>query len=274
MGKTKIDWCDQVWNPVTGCYKVSQGCKFCYANDIANRFWAASYPPNPDGTPRKFTDVRYHMERLEQPARWVKPQRVFVNSMSDLFHPEVPFEFILRVWLTMAQTPQHQYLILTKRPERMMRFVSDWLPGAWGLATMTLRPLNVPLPNVWLGVSVENQEKADERIPLLLRTPAAVRFASAEPLIGPLDLRPGWISAAHMEGDDSGWLDWAIAGCESGPHRRPMNLDWARSLRDQCQAAGVPFFLKQMEVDGRIQHTPELDGRRWVEFPEFPTHQD
>lgn len=254
MNKTGIDWCDRVWNPVTGCRKVSEGCRYCYANSIADRFFASRYPPNPDGSPRKFTDVRCHPERLEQPTLLRKPQRIFVNSMSDLFHPDVPFDFVLQVWLTMAQTLQHQYLILTKRPERMMRFITEWLPGAWGLATMSLQLLEQPLPNVWLGVSVENQETADRRIPCLLDTPAAVRFVSAEPLLGPVVLPVG--------------LNWVIAGCESGAHRRPMNIEWARNLRDQCQAAGAPFFLKQMVIAGKVEHTPELDGRIWIEYPE------
>ncbi len=246
MGDTSIEWTDKTWNPVTGCTKVSDGCKHCYAE----RLFPRAYPG------RAFTKVRCHPERLEQPLRWRKPQRIFVNSMSDLFHEDIPDEFIGLVFRTMCHpdAARHTFQILTKRPERMLAFCRQmdefgWIPpdNACGITW--------PLPNVWLGVSVENQETADERIPLLLQTPAAVRFISAEPLLGPIDLKHGnWIPPRgggpkvniyrplETQGPS---LDWVIVGGESGPKARPMHPQWARDLRDQCVAAGVPYFLKQ-----------------------------
>lgn len=231
--RSRIEWCDTTWNVVTGCSKVSQGCKNCYAETIAKRFWSTQYPPNEDGTPRKFTDVRVHPERLEEPLKWRKPRRVFVNSMSDLFHESVPDEFIDQVGRTISRckTP-HTFMILTKRPERMMKYFID--RGNW-------------TNNVWLGVSVEDQRTADERIPLLLQTPAAVRFVSYEPALEGVDFTPylyGWHSDPRPVELDPG-IDWIIMGGESGPGARPMHPDWARSVRDQCQVAGVPFFFKQ-----------------------------
>ena len=175
----------------------------------------------------------------------------------------------------MATCHTHTFQVLTKRPERMNIFITDWLPGAWGLATMSLRLLDKPIPNIWLGVSVENQATADERIPILLQTPAAVRFISYEPALGPVDF---WKATGHADGsfwhapkfswfNDSG-LDWIIAGGESGPGARPAHPDWFRSVRDQCVEAGIPYFLKQMVVNGKMVKMPELDGRVWNEYPE------
>lgn len=229
--KTKIEWATDVWNPVTGCTKVSAGCKHCYAEMIAKRFWVE----------RGFADVRMHPERLEDPLHWRKPRRVFVNSMSDLFHPDVPGAFAYRIWEIMRVTPQHTYMILTKRPDRMLNLMHD------------------TLPNVWLGVSVEDQEKANERIPLLLRTPAAVRFVSCEPLLGGVVL-PMFLYDISKN-VEIGHLDWVICGGESGPGARPMHPDWARSLRDQCQAAGLPFFFKQWgEWLPRSQISMDMQG--------------
>ena len=256
--KSKIEWCDATWNPVTGCTKISQGCKNCYAEGVANRFWGD----------RKFTDVQCHEDRLDQPLRWKRPRRIFVNSMSDLFHLDVPDEFIDKVFGVMVLAKQHTFMILTKRPERMHEVIWRLFPTAY-------------LKNVWLGVSVENQDTADERIPLLLRTPAAVRFVSCEPLLGPVDLSP-WIKPRSFDdliqldkwnrkaADESKEvfglnertiavdgkpykgrfldpekLDWVIVGGESGPHARPMHPDWVRSIRDQCVDAGTSFFFKQ-----------------------------
>ena len=292
MAKTSIEWATDVWNPVTGCNKVSQGCKHCYAETIANRFWATQYPPNEDGSPRKFTDVRLHPERLEDPLRWKKPRRVFVNSMSDLFHEDVPNDFIASVFGAMALSQQHTFMILTKRPKR----ATDWFQDiggttrrAWVLLSAA-RLINAdrikfpdwPLPNVWLGVSVEDQATADERIPLLCQTPAAVRFVSYEPALGPVDFASinGALSSWFRNGDidvvDEGRLHWIIMGGESGPGARPMHPDWARSVRDQCQAAGVPFFFKQwggptkqkIVIDGKLVVHRMLDGCVWDEFPE------
>ena len=226
--KTKIEWTDATWNPFIGCSRVSEGCRHCYAERIAGRL---------------------------VPLHWRKPRRVFVNSMSDLFHENAPDEWIDQAFAVMALCPQHTFQALTKRPKRMLDWVRKNSTGGriFHLASQ-IDPKKYgavsgswPLPNVWLGVSVEHQEAADARIPLLLQTPAAVRFISAEPLLGrvdlhlpdqeayPLKMRPVAIQRIH----------WVICGGESGPGARPMHPDWARSLRDQCRAANVPFFFKQ-----------------------------
>lgn len=268
MTKTSIEWATDVWNPVTGCTKVSAGCKNCYAEKIAERFWGD----------RKFTDVECHPERLEDPLRWKKPRRIFVNSMSDLFHESVSDEFIWSVFSVMAVAEQHTYMILTKRPRRMSEYLFRWkniftTDSYSGPENIFLH--SWPLPNVWLGVSVENQQAADERIPYLLQTPAAVRFVSVEPMFGPLSwlkhYLPCKIPCPRYERDGKlvvADLDWVICGCESGTGARPFDMDWARDLRDQCQNANVPFFFKQGRVGGKLVKMPELDGQVWNEFPE------
>lgn len=225
MTKTRIEWATDVWNPTTGCTKVSEGCRNCYAERIAARFWGE----------RKFTNVRCHEERLNDPLRWRKPRRIFVNSMSDLFHQDVPVSFISAVWLRMISLPEHIFMVLTKRSDRMAEIVPTLFPD------FLTNELHVAT-NIWLGVSVESQDRMDERICPLLNTPAAVRFVSAEPLLGPLDFG-FWLS---IPGDSvwDGGIDWVIVGGESGPGARPMHPDWVRSLRDQCTSAGVPFFFK------------------------------
>lgn len=260
MGDSKIEWTDKTWNPVTGCTKVSQGCKHCYAERIAGRMWATQYSRNPDGTPRRFTDVRCHPDRLGQPHTWRDPAMVFVNSMSDLFHEDVPDAFIGAVWSKMLETPRHTFQVLTKRPERMRDIVTRLVDEC---RRKGLRDAD----NIWLGVSVEDQEQALKRIPFLWGLPVAVRFVSAEPLLGPVDL-----------GIAPAYLDWVIVGGESGPGARAMRADWARSLRDQCQQSGVAFFFKQWgehnvngekvskKTAGRL-----LDGRTWDEFPQRVT---
>jgi len=227
MGETKIEWTDKVWNPVTGCTKVSKGCTNCYAERMFHR----PYPG------RNFGDVRCHPERLEQPLRWRKPCRIFVNSMSDLFHENIPRDFILDIFRVMETAQRHTFQILTKRPQSMV---------VWVKHRSEVNPHRCPAPNVWLGVSVEDQETADERIPLLLQTPAAVRWVSYEPALEPLDFNERWF--AHQRADGGHVVDainWMVAGGESGPHARPAHPDWFRGVRDQCQAAGVPFFFKQ-----------------------------
>lgn len=283
MTKTKIEWADRVWNPVTGCTKISQGCKNCYAERMANRFWGE----------RKFTDVQCHEDRLAMPLHWRKPQRVFVNSVSDLFHPAVPFEFVAQIFFVMQTNPIHTFQILTKRPERMYDFSVNFLPKQWG--EPVLHPA-LPAPNVWLGVSAENQETADERIPILLQTPAAVRFVSVEPMLGPVNLRnylPHFCSDCGVwhssmtcfrdEGNPKSTmidkLNWVICGCESGPGARPFSDNWARSLKNQCVSAGVPFFFKQgRDLNGKIIKMPELGwkGRVWDQYPrreDGPNHK-
>ena len=248
MATTKIEWADKVWNPVTGCTKVSEGCRNCYAELMASRFWKD----------RKFSDVKFHPERLSQPLGWKKPARVFVNSMSDLFHPDIPFEFIDEVFYIMRVAEHHTFMVLTKRPEIMLKFLEWQKPIRWPANWVGHQP------NVWLGVSVEDQKTADQRIPLLLETPAAVRFVSCEPLLGPVDLakKLGQYSDCPECGygvrvDEEGLcnscgrdaihygIDWVIVGGESGKNARPMHPDWVRSIRDQCVDAGVPFFFKQ-----------------------------
>ena len=297
MGTTKIEWADRVWNPVTGCTKVSEGCRNCYAERIAGRFWGE----------RKFSDVQCHEDRLNDPLHWKKPSRVFVNSMSDLFHPDVPTEFIKKVFTAMAACQSQTFLILTKRPIRMLEYLSVnpilminqiVTTSALYFPLGTEAKLGVvhwPLPNVWLGVSVENQMTTDERIPLLIKTPAAVRFVSIEPMLGPVDLKKiKWAKIPINKADyrfgapapNEMWsmrdalylhsgneftkplpgLDWVICGGESGPNARPMHPDWARSVRDQCQGANVPFFFKSWGGNKRAGRL--LDGQEWNEFPE------
>jgi protein gp37 len=288
MAETTIEWTQgpdgspgKVWNPVTGCTKVSPGCINCYAEVIDHRFdhdkvgrlpWA--FPASRGGR-----GVTLHPERLEQPLHWRKPRRVFVNSMSDLFHEDVPEWFIAKVFATMAQTPWHTFQVLTKRPERMKKMLGTSVVFMYhldhGVKAGQRISFRWPLPNVWLGVSVENQFWADRRIPLLLQTPAAVHFLSCEPLLGPVDLiidtEVGPLSYLQSYNlMDDKWtpkLDWIICGGESGPKARAMHLDWARSIRDQCQASGVPFFYKQAIIEGKRVSLPELDGRQWREFP-------
>jgi protein gp37 len=272
---TKIEWTDATWNPVTGCSIVSPGCTHCYAMKLAGTRLRhhASRKGLTDETragPVWNGKVRLNEAWLTQPLRWNKPRRIFVCAHGDLFHEKVPDAWIDKVFAVMALSPQHTFQVLTKRAERMRnhfgvgreRMQTRWLwaardvlgddadghiPGAW------------PLPNVWLGVSAERQQEADERIPHLLNTPAAIRFVSCEPLIGAIDLRGinasgdgtvynavdglRGVSLLHVE--PCAKLDWIIVGGESGPGARPMHPDWARSLRDQCEAAGVPFFFKQ-----------------------------
>jgi protein gp37 len=279
MSKTKIQWTDAVWNPVVGCRKVSDGCKFCYAEVMANRLSA-----NPATSARyagtiqkgKWTgEVNLVEHLLDEPRHWTKPRRVFVDSMSDLFHESVPFEFILSVYDVMLGCPQHTFQVLTKRPERALEFY-HFIIGKGFPFTRT-----GCTRNIWLGVSVENQKAADERIPILLRINAVVRFLSCEPLLGPILLDNGessWLtcngnepseeaceSYAYM-GDHFHGIDWVICGGESGTHARPMHLAWARALRDQCQAANVPFFFKQWGEWLSDSQIIEHDPRHWPRF--------
>jgi protein gp37 len=253
MGKTKIEWCDVVWNPTVGCTKVSQGCKNCYAERIYERFHPG----------QKFSDVHCYPERLDQPFCWKNPRRVFVDSMSDLFHEEVPIEFISAVWMRMISASRHTFMILTKRPKRMIEVVPQ-------LFTDLFTGKHYIPKNVWLGVSVEDQKTTYERIPWLLKTPAAIRFISVEPMLGEVNLdKHEYLCETWSKGGITidTYLDWVICGCESGTGARTMELDWVRSLRDQCQEAGVPFFLKQLMIDGKLVKMPMLDGRIWDEIP-------
>lgn len=238
-----IEWTDATWNPTTGCRKVSPGCDHCYAATLSKRLKAMGSPryqnDGPDGPGFGLT---LHWDKLEEPLSWRKPRRVFVNSMSDLFHPEVPRPFLLKAWQTMAHAPQHRFQILTKRPTRMAREV-EILASEFGV-----------LPHVWLGTSIEKREWS-KRAEWLRRCPSAIRFLSLEPLLG------------SLRGLNLSGIDWVIAGGESGPGYRAMNPQWVREIRDRCLNDGVAFFFKQWGG-----HTPKaggrmLDGRTWDEVP-------
>lgn len=281
--ETSIEWTDVTWNPVRGCSLVSAGCTNCYAMKVAHRFSGPGKPYEgltelgPNG-PRWSRKIRLVPEALDEPLAWREPRRVFVNSMSDLFHEDIPEEFIAAVFGVMAARPKHTFQVLTKRPERMRDVVSRLTVEM--VRECTLRATGVmlaggwswPRPNIWLGVSAENQETANERIPLLLQTPAAVRFVSAEPLLGPIDFRREansrrlWLRGpmAALGGslrDD--WLpplDWVIVGGESGPGARPCEVAWIASIVEQCRSAGVACFVKQLGahvIDRNDAGTPQ-----------------
>jgi protein gp37 len=233
---SSIEWTEATWNPLTGCTKVSPGCKHCYAERMARRLQAMRHPSYANGF-----RLTLHEHLLELPLRWKRPRTIFVNSMSDLFHRDVPAEFIQRVFRTMCDASQHRFQVLTKRPERALE----------------LSPL-LPWPdNVWLGTSVETDKYAF-RIDLLRRTGARTKFLSLEPLLGPL-------SRLDLEG-----IDWVIVGGESGPGARPMDPAWAVEIRDQCVARGVPFFFKQWGGVNKKRTGRLLEGRTWDAMPAAP----
>ena len=246
MAKSKIEWTESTWNPLTGCTKVSPGCKHCYAERMAKRLQAMRLEKYHNGF-----KLTLHPEVLEDPLHWEKPQLIFVNSMSDLFHDSVPLDFIQQIFAVMRRAHWHTFQVLTKRAERLLELDSllDWPP------------------NVWMGVSVENSDYI-YRVHLLRQTHAAVKFLSCEPLLGPLPNLP-------LEG-----IDWVIVGGESGPKARPMDPSWVREIRDQCQTVRVPFFFKQWGdrpdatvfetqlIDKHLKHNGRmLDGQVWNEYP-------
>ena len=244
---SSIEWTQATWNPVTGCTKVSPGCGHCYAETFAERFRGVPGHPYEVGF-----DLTLRPERLELPLTWKRPRLIFVNSMSDLFHADVPTEFVVRAFETMRNADWHQFQVLTKRPERAAE----------------LAPLLGPWPDhVWMGTSVENQ-RWTSRIDDLRRIPAAVRFLSCEPLLGPLSLN---LTGIH----------WVIVGGESGPKARPMKAEWADGIRAQCEEANVPFFFKQwgaFDCNGRRvgkgRAGRELHGRTWDEMPVLALEAD
>lgn len=260
MADTAIEWATKVWNPTTGCDRVSPGCDNCYALTMAKRLKAmGSVKYQRDGDPRTSGPgfgISHHSSEVSLPTTWKKSERIFVNSMSDLFHARIPTVFIQRVWETMWLNPQHTFMILTKRPDRMRRILSS--PSFWRDIEVWNGDdmLRWPLPNVWLGTSAECQKYAEQRIDDLKATPAAVHFISAEPLLGGIDLsrhlrphtaqcltgEPPWCTCGR---DADGYIDWVIVGGESGPGARPMHPHWAQTLHRQCDAAGVPFTFKQ-----------------------------
>ena len=260
---TKTEWTDATWSPVTGCSVVSPGCTDCYAMKLAGGR-LRGHPsrkgltiPSKAG-PVWTGEVRLNEEWLDQPLRWSKPRNIFVCAHGDLFHENVPDELIDRVFAVMQQARRHRFQVLTKRPARAQAYLqalyaeadpnSQW-NQRWfdrGFSWPLSGDETIPFQNVWLGVSVEDQKRADERIPPLLETPAAVRFVSVEPLLGPITFHCEWLDTDFRELDQpDARLDRIIVGGESGPGARPMHPEWARSLRDQCQAVGVPFFFKQ-----------------------------
>jgi protein gp37 len=311
--KTKIQWADATWNPVVGCSKVSEGCRNCYAFDLHTMRHKAKLDGKqlPEQYAKPFSEIQLFPDRLEQPLRWKRPRKIFVNSLSDLFHPDVPFDFIRAVWTTMTLARHHTFQVLTKRPQRALEFFQWMRQQEWGVEET--------LPNVWFGVTVENQQAADERIPLLLQTPAAIRWLSVEPMVGNVNLN-SWMTLTNRElheeaagmsldpmffsfnnidpnGRPLSPISWVVCGGESGSKARPMHPDWARSLRDQCETAGVPFFFKQwgewlmvhpdrqsyefssppekcMEISGsrfyrvgRDKAGRLLDGKLWDQYP-------
>ncbi len=298
MSKSKIEWTDDTWNPVTGCTPVSEACQHCYAKRMAQRLAGRCGYPAGDGFA-----VTVHRDKLREPLRWKKPRKVFVVSMGDLFHPDVSAEFIYQLYALMATCGEHTFMLLTKRAERMREVLSRCVSD-FDMAR-----------NIWCGVTAENQARADERIPVLLQTPAAVRFLSCEPLLGPINLvratppddeaweqvraqedldgpdepeeyieeceaEGDWINYGHdlvYNPEHRQWrrdrweqacflsfqrgIQWVIVGGETGSGARPMDAAWARGLRDQCSAAGVPFFFKKM---GGERPAPEdLRVREW-----------
>jgi protein gp37 len=294
---TKIEWAEETWNPVTGCTPISEGCRNCYAERMSKRLAGRCGYPSED--PFKVT---LHPDKLDQPLRWKKPRMIFVCSMGDLFHEDVPFDQISQVFDVMcscsfdaicSMEPGHTFMVLTKRPERIKKWLW-WMGENWSgdsPANVTLEVKGHFGENIWLGVTAENQQRANERIPILLQIPAAVRFVSVEPMLGPVDLTRiggdwygnGRINALKgLQNDDAyvheynlrwkakhcGELNWVICGSESGPNHRKTKIEWIRDLREQCISANVPFFLKQMEINGRMVKMPELDGKIWAQFPE------
>jgi protein gp37 len=304
--RTAIEWTDRTWNPFTGCTKVSAGCDHCYAERLHERFHGAG----------SFAQVTTHPDRYEAPLTWRAPSLVFVNSMSDVFHPALPDDDIARVFAVMALAGRHTFQILTKRHARMRAVLgSDAFHAQAATEVRQLcrrrRPAVSPfqdayedrlspwpLPNVWLGVSVETQRWADIRVPALLGTPAAVRWVSAEPLLGPVVLDRWLRRPPHPDGAGSGGtdhhaaavdsasalagpdpdgrrLDWVVGGGESGPGARPMHPDWARSLRDQCATSGTAFLFKEWGAHdpaghriGKKRAGRVLDGVLHDEYPE------
>lgn len=284
--RSKIEWTDATWNPIRGCSRVSEGCRNCYAERIAARFAGAGQPFQDvafasggrevgfkieslakSGKSTGWTgEVRFIPELLEQPLYWRRPRRIFVNSMSDLFHEKVEKDWLDQIFAVMIVCPQHTFQILTKRPTRMKDYLCHVAGQDMEKHMANLRPgygrLDWPWRNVWVGVSVEDQKTADERIPLLLQTPAAVRWVSYEPALEPVDFsawpKRVWLRVVGNDGAaDRGRIDWVVAGGESGPGARPCHPDWIRTARDQCQAARVPFFFKQW---GEWLHASQMNG--------------
>ncbi len=306
MKKTKIEWADFTWNPVDGCSKVSEGCRNCYAERHARRLWGMRF----------FTEIRCHPEKLGQPEIIKKPSKVFVCSMGDLFHEDVSDTFIGDVFSKMAMAHQHTFLVLTKRPERAYRWFTQYYNGGFTAEELIRGRVNTllhrhpsepiegwrwPLKNVWMGTTTENQPMADERVPWILRIPAALRFVSVEPMLGAVIFR----KIVMPDGDHLGnffnhgtgtGIDWVICGGESGPSARITHPNWVKDLLGQCQDTRIPFFFKQwgewLPIEGEVpaEYTEHpmrklgdgitfvrlgkrlsgdiVAGRQWHEYPE------
>ena len=268
---TSIEWTDVSWNPVHGCSKVSPGCAHCYAETLSRRYGQTPAPWTPANAER---NVILKPHKLREPLSWRTPRMVFVNSMSDLFHELVPFDYIDRVFTVMAEADRHTFQVLTKRPDRMLAYfehAADYM----GLTLADLRPW----PNVWLGVSIENRRFV-HRADVLRDTPAAVRFISAEPLLGPLlndggetgleefPVYTGWSDGYEGPDLDLWGIDWLIVGGESGPGHRPLDLEWVRRLRDEADSEGTAFFVKQL--GGARPGTKLEDLPKDLRIREFP----
>ena len=228
--RSKIEWTDATWNPVTGCWPISDGCNNCYAKRIYERF--------NDGP---FSQIIYHWDRFDIPRNWKKPRRIFLGSMTDLFQKDVQDGYRKIIEGVIADCPQHTFMVLTKRADNMRVYFTG----------------NLPYRNLWLGVTVEGPETL-WRVRALRKIKSATRFISFEPLLAD-------VGKVNLEG-----ISWVIVGSESGPRRRPCDIEWIRSLRDQCVAAGVPIFIKQANINGKLVKTPPIDGKVWAETPEAP----
>jgi protein gp37 len=252
--ESSIEWTQSTWNPVTGCTKISPGCKFCYAETFAERWRGVPGHPYEQGF-----DLKRWPSRLKLPLSWKEPRTIFVNSMSDLFHKDVSDFFVAQVFDTMEKASWHKFQLLTKRAERF----AEWSQRHYHSGREVIKGKKRWPKNVWAGVSVESQDYVD-RIDHLIEVPADIRFLSVEPLLGPVNIKAALLRKIH----------WVIVGGESGPQARPMDPAWARDVRDQCQAAEVPFFFKQWGVydsQGRRRSKKasgrRLDGRTWDEMP-------
>ncbi len=237
---TKIEWCDESWNPVTGCTPISEGCKNCYAKKFAYRFRGRfGYPKD-----NPFTPCTIHMDKFKKLSTWTrKPRRIFVCSMGDLFHKVVHTKIIHDILHAICLHKMHTFMMLTKRPYRMKQEIISWM-------RKTNEYYDTPIPNLWIGVTAENQKRAEERIPILMGTPAVVRFVSIEPMLEPIDLWPfGTLPEKNNKVFEL--LDWVICGKENGPGARPFKKEWAISLRNQCKIAKVPFFYKSGTLQGK-----------------------
>jgi protein gp37 len=289
---TKISWCDETINPITGCTPISAGCAKCYAAGIAKRFWGD----------RKFSDIQFHPERLDAILHVRKPRKIFLDSMGDIFHKDVDPRWIDRILWNVAEHNRHTYMMLTKRADAMQKYFTSFVHNETGVLDRVMTNRSMPhyqsfhkhfmayrtggsIPNLWLGVTAENQQAADERIPLLLKTPAAVRFVSVEPMLEEIDLerylwgvvgstagyfdkngvrRSRGIGGQMMCARPTNLISQIIVGCESGQGRRECKIEWIESIVNQCGSAGVPVFVKQLNINGKVV-------KDWND-PLFPEH--